>query len=163
MKNKFLSMVIIIILSVILVALILFGGRKDDNKNENNNSNNTNVTNVTNSNSTKTNNTEVSEEVLKVGNYTLQYGKYSGDSYINGTDVDPVKVTYVINSDGTYSYYIKDEKNYTGTYTVKDFSKVGLDDTYGVEFEDGSKLIVPKNDTLRYIAGAESELTFVGK
>ena len=136
MKKK-----IVIIFLIFLMILIVWCDKKRDNiSNQENNVDN------------------LYEGQLEVGKYTLNYGKYYGSSYENGTDNNSVKSYYEIRNDGTYTYLSDSGKEIKGTYKVseKDLSSIGkyFKGIYGVIFDDGGMLSVPDNNTLQVVAGA---------
>lgn len=106
------------------------------------------------------------ENKLKVGNYTLEYGKYTGQSYDMGTyTMQTFTTTYVLQSDGTYTYSSTSGDSKNGTYKVISLDSMGAyyNGQHGIEFNDGSILAVPSNNTLQVMAGAMEQFTYQGQ
>ena len=104
-------------------------------------------------------------KVLKVGKYTLKFGKYIGDDFAEGTDRGPSgKAIYTINKDGTYSFAPTNGEVLRGKYKVVDLSSLGsyYKGMYGLEFSNGGKIGVPTNDTLEVLAGAGNQFKYQG-
>lgn len=102
---------------------------------------------------------------LKVGSYTLKYGKYTGSDFSEGTDRGPSgTATYTINADGTYTFTMADGSKRSGTYKVKSLASLGsyYSSMYGLEFSDGGMIGVPANNTLEELAGAGSRFKYTG-
>lgn len=99
---------------------------------------------------------------LKVGNYTLKYGKYVGDDYSLGTDREPSgTATYTINADGTYTFAPTNGEVLSGKYKVVKL-RPNQNAIYGLEFSDGGSVGVPANDTLEALAGAGNQFKYQG-
>ena len=177
---------IIGIIIVILVVLIATGIYLLNNNNKNNNSNSIEDANLSAKNEKNalqssnvdsgdnSNNNETNEEYnsssknstgLQVGSYTLNYGKYFGDDYSEGTDRAPNKGTYAINEDGTYSYSISTGYSEMGTYKVVSLSSMGpyYSEKYGIEFSNGVRLGVFDNNIMESLAGAGNQYVYQGK
>lgn len=113
---------------------------------------------------------EEAKKELKVGKYTLKYGKYTGTSYDEGTGgfdsgvVPTYTTTYTLKPDGTYTYSSTIGDSASGTYKVINLSSMGsyYNGQYGIEFSDGAKLGVPSNNTLQVLAGATEKFTYQG-
>ena len=104
MKNKILSLLVIILLISGLFLLTGCGNKKQENQNVETTENTSNTENNT--------ETSSAEDGIEVGNNILKYGTYEGKDLAKGA-------TIILNSDKTFEY--KDDKNNsgTGTYEVK--------------------------------------------
>ena len=95
------------------------------------------------------NTNETSNTVFQAGNFTLEYGKYTGScgQYDDATeDVINWNETIELKSDGTYTITSTNQKmapNSSGTYKAVTDSREN-----GIEFSDGSFLSVIKNNQL---------------
>lgn len=150
---------ITMILFLIIMLLVLTGCTNKENQI---NEDIKNKNDVVNDNTLKSNNDNEQRE-LKVGEYTLKYGKYIGDSYEYGTagfdeddSVSLFTIIYTLNSDGTYTYSSTSGEIEKGTYTVIDLSTIDMyfNEKSGIEFSNGTILAVPDNNTLQVMAGA---------
>lgn len=113
--------------------------------------------------------TEDTSNSLKVGKYSLKYGKYTGDDFSDGTDRAPYKGTYTIKSDGTYTFSSTSGKSSSGTYYGAEMGALpGYNDvTYGIIFTSNSgektTLFIMKNNSFQYMAGAGSVYNYQGE
>lgn len=159
------------LLTIVLIILILFTLTGCSNeKTTNNNSVENSLSNDEKIDDTLEENNVVNEKVedLKVGAYTLKYGKYAGISYEYGTagnDAGTVSTftnTYILNQDGTYSYFSTSGATDSGTYKVIDLSSVDayFNGQFGIEFSNGGMLAVPANNTLQVLAGAMEKFIY---
>ena len=115
------------------------------------------------------NSSDLYSGLLKVGNYTLEYGKYEGLFSSGGTDGSGTVVREVmeLRNDGTYTEFFEDEFTFDGTYKVTDtdvYEKYGVyRGIYGLEFENGSILVVRNNNEIETIAGSQDKYRYIGK
>ncbi len=109
---------------------------------------------------------EEAKKGLKVGSYTLKYGRYSGSDFSEGTDRGPTgTATYTINADGTYTFTTSNGYKKNGTYKVKSLASLGsyYSSMYGLEFSDGGMMGVSANNTLEELAGTGQHYKYVGE
>lgn len=129
-----------------------------------NNEENTN-TDTNNESTSKEDNDEVYDGNLKVGNYSLKYGKYKTNTsqYTDDKGVVNYEVTITLRNDGKYILKSSNKdilKDSNGTYKI-------LDDLNGltnvIELSNGSIYTVTANDSFSMPAGAGSIFTYQGK
>ena len=106
----------------------------DISKNENKNENKTEVKPETKNETTET---TQNEKTLKVGDYVLHYGKYTGNGTKYIDKVVSATITINLKEDGTYTYTSTNQdvsKNRSGTYTVKSNKTIVLNDSEPLEY-----------------------------
>lgn len=105
---------------------------------------------------------------FKVGKYSLNYGKYKGSDYSEGTDRAPYEGTFVLNSDGTYTFSSTSGKSATGKYAGIEMGPVPgySDDGCGIRFSQNggetTTVVITKNNSFMYLGGAAAEYTYAG-
>lgn len=115
-----------------------------------------------------TNTTVDPSNSFKVGKYSLNYGKYTGSDYSAGTDRAPYEGTYMLNSNGTYTFTSTSGENTSGTYYGVEMGPVPgySDDGCGIKFNknggETTTVIVTKNNSFMYLGGAAAEYNYVG-
>ena len=105
---------------------------------------------------------EESKQGLKVGNYTLQYGKYKGqEAQYDLTGVVNWDVTIELKQDGTYTITSSNQQmqgNSSGTYTV---GKLAGSDA--ILLDTGGGYGVLANNQLSVLAGSGATFTYQGQ
>lgn len=102
---------------------------------------------------------------LKVGNYSLKYGKYNAKTaqYTDDNGVVEYEVTITLRNDGTYILKSSNNdvlKDSSGTYSVKN-NVNGLSNV--IELSNGSIYAVTANDSFSMPAGAGTVFSYQGK
>lgn len=85
----------------------------------------------------ETTETTQNEKTLKVGDYVLHYGKYTGNGTKYIDKVVSATITINLKEDGTYTYTSTNQdvsKNRSGTYTVKSNKTIVLNDSEPLEY-----------------------------
>ena len=128
--------------------------KQQDNNTNTNSDNNTQNTNTKSNVNTQNNTTTNTSSTLKVGNYTLKYGTYTGiEEEYNGSTITERKATLKLRENGTYSYMVDTGVSNHGTYKVSG-GKIVTDK--GVPFNPKS------NNTLVYEVGGGVTLNYQG-